>query len=331
MRLRDKLVLINVLGIVIAALAIFICAYLISTRTMEATLMASLKEKMGNVQRKVEAEKKRYEGISYLVASRPDLIAATKAKNIPLLQSICKDIWEKTGVNMLTLSDMSGAVLARGHSTQTGDSVLNQSIVQSCMKGIPSSGIEEGSRVKYTIRAGHPVMDQGQVIGTVTSGMNLSEDRFVDEIKKEQGVECTIFQGDTRVSTTIIVNGNRAMGTKMTNQKVLDTVLTAGGMFEAEIELLGGKYFTVYWPIRDPQGKITGMFFLGVDMIAIRQSTRNMLWSVFIVGSIICLLIAGFVSWYVNSKMKKISEMVSIMDSLTKGDLENALRQISQS
>ncbi|MBP1745951.1 MAG: methyl-accepting chemotaxis protein [Deltaproteobacteria bacterium] len=44
-------------------------------------------------------------------------------------------------------------------------------------------------------------------------------------MKKELGVECTIFHNDMRVSTTILKDGQRVMGTKMDNPQVLETVL----------------------------------------------------------------------------------------------------------
>ena len=103
-----------------------------------------------------------------------------------------------------------------------------------------------------------------QVGGAAGDGLFVA-DRLALDLRRDTELRVALIEhlerlGDTRVSTTILKDGKRAIGTKMTNQQVLDTVLTQGGTFEAEIKLLGRDYFTVYWPIRDPQGKISGMF-----------------------------------------------------------------------
>ncbi len=69
---------------------------------------------------------------------------------------------------------------------------------------------------------------------------------FVDKMKKELGVECTIFHNDMRVSTTILKDGQRAIGTKMDNPQVIETVLKKGQIFHNENKIMDRMYDTPF-------------------------------------------------------------------------------------
>jgi methyl-accepting chemotaxis protein len=109
-------------------------------------------------------------------------------------------------------------------------------------------------------------------------------------------VECTIFHHDTRVSTTIFRDGKRAIGTKMDNPKVIETVLNKGQRFHNVNQILGKDYNTAYWPLIDAGNKTCGMFFIGKARDTIEQIqgsiVRSILITVVVVGT--TMLILGF-------------------------------------
>jgi len=85
-----------------------------------------------------------------------------------------------------------------------------------------------------------------------------------DKLSEITGVpHATIFLGDTRVATNILLeNGRRALGTRLTGP-AYDAVFRKGIPFRGEALILGRSYFTAYDPIRDPRGKIIGALFVG--------------------------------------------------------------------
>src|SRR5690606_24853179 len=58
-------------------------------------------------------------------------------------------------------------------------------------------------------------------------------DQVVDEIGEDTGDTVTIFQGDTRISTNVLKDGKRAIGTQVSEQ-VSNTVLKKGENFYGE-------------------------------------------------------------------------------------------------
>src|SRR5208337_2767987 len=173
------------------------------------------------------ADKVKRHALSF--STRPDLAEAVERKDTKRLQKIGKELMTDNGLEVLTIAGSDGNVIARGHSEKTGDSVANQINVKKALAGQVSVGIEEGTVVAFSIRAGAPVKIYGRIVGTITPGIDLTATAaFVDEMKKRFNVECTVFKGDERVSTTLDKDGKRLIGTKMDNPKVIDTVLRKG-------------------------------------------------------------------------------------------------------
>jgi len=221
------------------------------------------------------------------IAASGDLSGAMTKKETGRLQEMAKTFISTAGMDFVTLVDVDGNVLARGHSDKTGDSLLNQVNVKKALAGETAAGIEEGTVVKFSLRAGAPVMADGRIIGMVSTGTNLTAtNAFVDGLKKSFGVECTVFKGDERVSTTLERDGRRMIGTKMDNPKVIETVLQKGQTFLNRNRVAGKNYNTAYWPIIGIDGKIGGMVFIGKD----RSAMENMIMS-----TILAILATGLI------------------------------------
>ena len=252
------------------------------------------------------------------VAADPRLIEAVAKKETGTLQSMGKTFMSSAGVDFLTVADLEGNVLGRGHSDRTGDSVLNQVNVKKALAGETTVGIEEGTEVKFSLRAGAPVMADGRVVGSVSTGTNLTAtNSFVDGIKKSFGIECTIFRGDERVSTTLERDGKRLVGTKMDNPKVIETVLQKGQQFLNRNKIAGKNYNTAYWPILGADGKVAGMIFIGKDRSAMEDMITSTILAILVAG----LMVGAFMTLlgYVLTRNIIVRPILQTLGFLTQG------------
>ena len=111
---------------------------------------------------------------------------------------------------------------------------------------------------------------QGKVIGSISIGRALSEPAYVEDLKALTGLDATVFKGDTRVQTTLVqADGSRGIGTKVTDQAVLDAIFKKGTNFFTLNELFGQKYASCYWPLRNNKGETVGMWFIGAPVTKI--------------------------------------------------------------
>lgn len=159
------------------------------------------------------------------------LVEAFSTQNRAAALDLGKTALESFGIDYLVITDKEGNVFIRAHEPDKyGDNIANQVNIKKALDGVKSVGIENGSVVKYSIRAGVPLKDKnGNIIGAVSLGYVLSNNEFIDKQKKLFGYDVTIFSDNERIATTMEdKEGKRITGTKIENTVITDSVLKNG-------------------------------------------------------------------------------------------------------
>jgi len=273
----------------------------------------------------VDSLQSRFLQQSVLVAANQNLADAVDKNDGATVEFIIKKAMKDTGAHFVTVCDAKGVVLARAHSDKSGDNVSAQGNVAKALKGEANVGIEPGSVIKFSVRAAAPIMNFGKAAGVVQLGVSLSENDFVDNLKAFTGLEATIFENDTRLTTTIMKEGTRAIGTKMDNPVVLETVLNKGDVFLSTNTILGKDYETAYWPIKDPAGRITGMFFVGKSLEHIAEAKSNLGMAILGVSAILVLVMIGLGVWFASSLTRPITATTRFAATVAAGNLNETL------
>ena len=136
-------------------------------------------------------------------------------------------------------------------------------------------------------------------------GKTLINDNYeiVDLIGEDTGYTVTIFLEDTRISTNVMIDGERAIGTQA-SAEVVNTVLKNGENFYGEANVAGNMYQTAYMPIKDATGDIIGIFYVGASQEIINNLLGSFLTKFLTVLVVMIVLAFGAVYWF-TSKMKK--------------------------
>lgn len=85
---------------------------------------------------------------------------------------------------------------------------------------------------------------------------------LVDEIGGMTGDTVTIFQANQRVTTNVMIDEQRAVGT-LVSEEVHEAVLIKGEAFYGEANVVGQTYQTAYMPILSENNEIIGIFYVG--------------------------------------------------------------------
>lgn len=162
------------------------------------------------------------------------------------------------------------------------------------------------------LKSAHPIFDfNGDLIGALVGGVLLNRNyEIVDLVKsivfkdaKHHGKEigtATIFMGDLRVSTNVLDReGNRAVGTRAMKE-VYGDVIEKGLPWVQRAFVVDEWYITAYEPIRDIQGKIVGMLYVGIleSKYADIKSRTVLLFLLFsMTGMLLALVVSFILSW----------------------------------
>lgn len=320
MSIVQKILTMSVMSVLLTSLGLFLTTRYYTNDAFDKESIAAISSAKKVVENYIENLKEKYLQAGMLIASNKDVIEAVSAKNSTSLRPLIIQAMKVSGANFITVSDEKGIVIARSHADKTGDSVANQANVVKAIAGETNVGVEPGTVVKFSLRAGCPVQRDGKIVGVVTIGTSLSEPEFVDKIKSFTDLETTIFDQDTRLITTITKDGKRVVGTKMDNPKVLETVLAKGETFIATNVILGKPFVTAYWPIKDPLGKISGMYFLGKPLEVIEAAEKKVSMAVLSVTAVLAFVMISL-SWFiVRGITRPLNKMIHMVKDVAEGD-----------
>lgn len=119
---------------------------------------------------------------------------------------------------------------------------------------------------------------------------------FVDDLTGGTEILATLFAGDTRISSSIKdETGKRIVGSRASDE-VLKRVISEGEAFAGEADILGKSAQTSYVPLRNDEGEVVGMWFVGVYTDVKNAGMKEIL--IFIVGLAFFNLILGILLSY---------------------------------
>ncbi len=142
--------------------------------------------------------------------------------------------------------------------------------------------------------------------GTVYKGtQKISENyEIIDRIKKNTGVDITVFYGDTRVTTSLedAKTKERLIGTQA-SEEVVKKVLKQGKEYsDTDVEINGQPYYAYYVPLENADGTIIGMIFAGREAESQHSYIIDRVTAVAIATTVI-FLIAAIVSIFTSKKL----------------------------
>ncbi|KOY82899.1 cache domain-containing protein [Lysinibacillus macroides] len=128
------------------------------------------------------------------------------------------------------------------------------------------------------------------------------------------GNAVSIFQNDTRISTNVVENGQRALNTKVSDE-VATVVLGEKKRFIGSATVLGNMHQAAYDPILNRQGEVIGVWATAVPTAPyVSIATKSALENVAVSLVIAIIMISG-ISWFLQ---KQIINPINILSTNAK-------------
>ena len=318
---RSKLILPNVFGMALLCGAILGATYHNINRDLTERSNADVQRGVRVAMHSIEGTLQQLQTTADLLSTRMEIVDAVQRGDGATLRSLARAVSDNNSKRTITICNQQGQVLARGHSDKAGDSVLSQTIVVHALAGKPARGVEAGTAVKFAIRAGSPIKRGDKVLGAITCGIDAASDHaFVDKVKDLQGLDCTIFQQDLRVSTTVRRNGERALGTPLNNPAIAAAVLQKGETYVGNNQIVGKPYTTAYSPLRDADNKIVGMLFVGRPLDDLTRALQRLVFVVLGCMAIFGAVNVGFSAWWAGRISGGVRRMAAMLRDVAEGE-----------
>ncbi len=147
-------------------------------------------------------------------------------------------------------------------------------------------------------------------------------DDVVDQASQATGGVVTIFSGDQRVVTSIrSPDGHRAVGTRLTDPNVIQTVLKQGKTFKGMTTILGKGYVTIYEPIKNAQGTVLGILFVGVPTTELDESVHNVIQQAVLATVTVVFVLVGIAAWLLSRSLNPLNRLAAATRQVAAGDL----------
>ena len=348
-------------SIVIVVIAMGVVSTIVGTRLFGGSLV-----------RQVQSDVEQDLNVAYLVyeyrlreietrvasgASEPGVMRTILRRDFAALSSILAERLAASGLDVLTIADSEGTVLARGASPVAGEGdrsggqvirrvlaeaapVSGTVIVSGDELAAEAPGLADRARIRIlntprarpsdreiledglALEAGAPIVLGDRLVGVVCGGILLSRrEDLVDHVKEtayagetwkgEEIGTATIFQDDVRIATNVTAaDGTRAIGTRV-SQEVYQRVVGAGERWIARAFVVNDWYITAYGPIRDLDGRVVGILYVGVlagKFDALRAQTVWTFAGVSVAGMVLALVIASFLSAGILRPVRHLAE-----------------------
>lgn len=197
-------------------------------------------------------------------ARRPEISGDDQSRDPLVRQALANEVVTST------------EIVSRDELTKEGEDLAEQAHLEFIPTPKAAPRIETREENGMMLKAAGPIVtDDGRLIGVLYGGILLNRNyEIVDRVKdivfkgeKYKGKEIgtvTIFQNDLRISTNVTDEaGQRAIGTRV-SREVDEAVLIQGQPWIGRAFVVNHWYITAYEPIRNSQGNIIGMLYVGM-------------------------------------------------------------------
>uniref|UniRef100_A0A7C3V6T7 histidine kinase n=1 Tax=Desulfobacca acetoxidans TaxID=60893 RepID=A0A7C3V6T7_9BACT len=299
-KVGPKLLGVNLLSLLVALVGLLLLMQFLATRLIlqwhqqrvELVARLVLAEYRGKLQQVAQAASLMADNLTYGQLLAEGDIATLKSLLTPLLKA--------AGLQVLTITDNNGVILARFHETGgVGINISANPLVRSGLEGKPASMMTQWQD-SISLGASAPVYNQDRLVGVVLTGV-LIDKGFVESLSPP-GVEGAIFYANRLVVNSFKDLPEKAVSDLMRSQELAGDAAGASGVQRLR---LGDQTYTVtYLPLGAKEKPWENLILVGVNRHELDQTLTTLKLLIFGVG-LGAALVGAFLSVWLSTGMRR--------------------------
>jgi signal transduction histidine kinase len=300
-KVGPKLLGVNLLSLLVALVGLLLLMQFLATRL----ILQWHQQRVELVARLVWAE---YEGKLQQVAQAASLMANNftygqliAAGDIATLKTLATPLLKATGLQVLTITDNTGVILARFHeSGGVGINISANPLVRSGLEGKPASRMTQWQD-SISLSASAPIYYQDRLVGVVLTGV-LIDKGFVESLSPP-GVEVALFY-----ATRLVVNSfkdlpEKAVADLMRSREFAGSSVTSPNQVQG-LSLGEQTYTVTYLPLGEKEKPWENLILVGVNRHELDQTLTTLKLLIFGVG-VAAALMGAFLSVWLSTGMRR--------------------------
>ena len=149
---------------------------------------------------------------------------------------------------------------------------------------------------------------------------------LIDYVKKDTGLDITLFYQDTRILTTIYNTSDTRIIGSGAPSVIIDDVLNGGeAHFYTNTIINNSDYFSYYMPLHNSDGSIVGMLFVGKPSGKVNEAINRSIYPLIIADILVMLIIAAGISAYTKKFSAALLKIHSFLSDVSTGNLSARL------
>lgn len=149
---------------------------------------------------------------------------------------------------------------------------------------------------------------------------------LIDQVKENTGLEITLFYQDTRILTTITgETGERIIGSAAPASITEEVLLTGEPQFYSQTLIYGGSYFSYYAPLRNEDGTVAGMLFVGKPSAAVDASIQKSIRPLVFADILLALFVFLLTFFYTKKFTSSLLQIDIFLKQVSAGNLNARL------
>ena len=147
------------------------------------------------------------------------------------------------------------------------------------------------------------------------------ETEYLDHLKND-GIELTLFKGDTRFCTSIIgTDGKRIEGTKASDDVIAEVINKGNDYYSDNIVINGVDYYVYYTPMKNTEGEVVGMAFAGKTCHDVDTALNKIFSQIMVSVIIIIVFFVILVLFFAKKVITPLSKVSERIETMAKGEL----------
>jgi signal transduction histidine kinase len=300
-KVGPKLLGVNLLSLLVALVGLTLLMQFLATRLIlqwhqqrvELVARLVLAEYRGKLQQVAQAASLMADNFTYGQLLAAGDIAALKTQITPLLKA--------TGLQVLTITDNTGVILARLHeSGGVGINISANPLVRSGLEGKPASRMTQWQD-SISLGASAPMYYQDRLVGVILTGV-LIDKGFVESLSPP-GVEVAIFYANRLVVNSFKDLPEKAVADLMRSREYAGSSDSSPNQIQ-RLNLGEQTYTVTYLPLGEKEKPWENLILVGVNRHELDRTLTTMKLLIFGVG-LATALVGSFLSVWLSMGMRR--------------------------